>query len=801
MQSQRASSNRMIRLAIRRVLPSLMLGVPLLPLTAAATTASVDTATPSAAYPATPAAKAKVATSVIHTAAAAPRPAAAAGTPQQLTEVVVTAQRRQQLAIKAPLSISALSGDQLQNQQLVNVDDLQALAPAVRDGETNGVNRLFIRGIGLNAFASGAESSTAFYEDGLYIGRPAFQLTDFFDVARVEVLNGPQSILYGRNATAGAVNVISNAPTDQLSGYLDETAGNYNLHQTQGALSGPLVPGGILLGRVAFDLSDRSGYGWDFAQNHPVDNAHQQSVRGTLELKPSDRLDIKLIGLYHHEADNDYYTMAYGPYPGAILPGLSPTPIPASFPPYTGGTLPAGIAVLNSQNAATDLPGNTNQRSLQMATLHVDYDLTDSLQLHSVTGWLNGNRHNGTDSDNTSAGLGNTFYNESSNETSEEAWVTFHDSRWDVVGGADYYHEKVGNYVVVPFAEFGPSVNYIQRGQMPIKSYAAYAQVTYTILPKLRATAGGRYSQEHRTSTGSFASIAFMPSALGLVQVAPTPIDQGKTWADFTPMGRLEYDFTPGTLAYFSYTQGFKSGTFNVGEINPPVDPEKITSYEVGLKSLTLQQRLEVTSAAFYYNYTNLQVNKIIGIATLTTNAASAIVRGIELEVRARPVTGLGLDGSITYLNSRFTNFYSVNPLTPTLTGLPAADFAAPGQNLAGNLLPGAAKCTADLGGDYSVSIPNGGSVTVRGDASYASRIFFSEFNDPVLSQAPVTKINSSLRYDSEDGKWYVSVWGKNLTNRLVWNNKTLGIALWGYPIYGGVDPPRTFGVSGGVKL
>jgi iron complex outermembrane recepter protein len=796
MQPQCAVSNRRLRLAVRRVLSALALGAPLLPVIAAAATVNPAAAATSA----NPGATSDTAS------AAAPATDAASQSDgsRQLTEVVVTAQRRKQLAIKAPLAITALSGTQLQSQQLTDVDDLQALSPGIRDGETNGVNRLFIRGIGLNAFASGAESSTAFYQDGLYIGRPSFQLTDFFDVDRIEVLRGPQSILYGRNATAGAVNVISRAPTDELSGYLDETAGNYNLHQTQGALSGPLTPDHVLLGRIAFDLVNRSGYGWDEAQNHPVNNANEQSVRGTLELKPSDALDIKLIGFWHHEGDNDYYTMAYGPYPGATLAGLSATQIPAAFPPYTGGVIPAGIAVLNSQNAATDLAGNTNHRSLQMITMPIDFRVNDNLALHSVTGWLNGNRHNGTDSENTSAGLGNTFYNERSNEASEEAWATFHTSRWDVVGGADYYHERVGNYVLVPFAQFGPSVNYIQQGQMPIKAYAAYAQATYSILQKLRLTAGGRYSEERRTSTGSFASIAFMPSPvnpLGLVQVAPTPIDQGKTWSDFTPMGRMEYDFTENTLAYFSYTQGFKSGTFNVGQINPPIDPEKITSYELGAKSLTLNGRLELTGAGFYYNYTNLQVNKIIGIATVTTNAAAAKVKGVEMQVRARPVAGLGLDGSLTYLNTEFTSFYSINSLTPALTGLPAADFAAPGQNLSGNMLPGAPKLTADAGFDYTADVPTGGSVTGQADASYASRIFFSEFNDPVLSQSPVTKINASLRYDSADGKWYVGAWGKNLTNRLVWNNKALGIQLWGYPIYGSVDPPRTFGVTAGVKF
>src|SRR3984893_4197284 len=140
----------------------------------------------------------------------------------QLDEIIVTAQKRQQRAIDTPLSVTALDANSLADHQVVGLEDLQFVSPGVRDGQQQGINRLFIRGIGLTSFASGADPSSGFYVDGVYIARPAAQLGSFYDVERIEVLRGPQGALYARNATAGAVNLVTNAPTADFSGYIDE---------------------------------------------------------------------------------------------------------------------------------------------------------------------------------------------------------------------------------------------------------------------------------------------------------------------------------------------------------------------------------------------------------------------------------------------------------------------------------------------------------------------------------------------------------------------------------------------------
>jgi iron complex outermembrane receptor protein len=696
----------------------------------------------------------------------------------QLDEIIVTAQKREQRAIDTPLSVTALDANSLSEHQVSSLVDLQFVSPGVRDGEQQGINRLFIRGIGLTSFASGADPSSGFYVDGVYIGRPTEQLSSMYDIDRVEVLRGPQGTLYGRNATGGAVNVITNSPTTEVSGYLNETAGNYDLHETQGAISGPINSSGTVLGRLAFDLENHGGYGVDEAQHHPVNNANKQNVRGTLEFKPSDSVDLKLIAEFTHEADNDYYTMSFGAYPGNVLAGTQGPANPAN------GNVPAGIAVSNSQNAATALPGITNQRTGEALTANLAVELSDTTRFTSITGFRHFQRYNGTDSDDTSAGLGNTLYNEWNHQWSQEFQLAYHDSRWDTVGGLYFYDEEIKNRVYVPFPQFtgvfGPGeAVYVQSGSMPIYAFAAYAQSTYAVEPDFRVTLGGRFSAEERHSVGFFTGI---PPAI-------QPIDQEKTWRSFTPKVGVEYDVAKDTLVYASATNGFKSGTFDVGQINPAIDPEKIWAYEAGLKSEFLDRRIEFTGALFYYDYKDLQVSKVIGIATLTVNAAAAKNKGVELATRAKVTNQFTIDANLTYLKATFTDFTSTNPVTSV------------DQDLAGNMLPGAPKVAAGLGAAYDFPLSGGATVTARADAEYTSRIYFSEFNDLAISQAGVTKLNASLRYLSENGKWTATAWGKNVTNRFTASNILVTIALWGYPLYGSVDPPATYGVTLGYKF
>ena len=701
-------------------------------------------------------------------------------------DIVVTAQRREQLALKTPLSLTALDQTLIESKQVKGLNDLQFVAPGVRSGHQGGSNRLFIRGIGLSSHAAGADSSVAFYVDGVYIGRPTQQLSSFFDIRRVEILRGPQGALYGRNATGGAVNLISNDPEREIGGYINVTVGNYALHLAEGAISAPLSENGDLRVRAAFNILDRNGYGYDISNKTDVNDASAQSGRLTLQYNPHSDIDVKLIGEYTHENDNNYATTNFGPYQFTDL----------SLCPATDGvecSLPGvidfgGIEVRNSQDSATNLDllgGKRNRREGYALTLNARFALNDQLSLNSISGWRKYNRYNAVNGDGSSAGIGNVDYNERNETISQELVLNYDSGPLQVTLGGSYYHELLKNRVVAPFIQLdflipilGFDPLYSEVGELDIDALAVYLQATYSITPALRVTAAGRYSTEKRKSTGVF-TINF---------VAPdTIIDDSRRWSAFTPKVGVEYDVTPHTLVYASYTKGFKSGSFNVGQTNPAINPEKIAAYEAGIKSRLFDNRVDVTAAYFHYKYTDLQVNKIIGIGAVTTNAAAAKTDGFEIAVNARIIPQLTLSGNFTYLDSTFTKFSSINPLFSP---------ARPAEDLAGNMLTGSPKYALVGGAQYVLPLNGEGrEVVFNADASYQSQIYFSEFNDVQIGQKPATKVNASVKFDT--GKdLSVTFWGKNIFDVQTSGYQLLGIALWGLPRYGSIDPPATFGAT-----
>ncbi|MCB2050153.1 MAG: TonB-dependent receptor, partial [Novosphingobium sp.] len=549
----------------------------------------------------------------------------------------------------------------------------------------------------------------------------------------------------------------------------------------------PLTENGDLRARVAFKLLNRNGYGYDYTAQHDVNNARSQSGRATLQYNPDSTVNIKLTGEYTREKDYNYYVTNFGPYQygdtslclftdgtSCVLPGVS------EF---------GGIEIRNSQDAASGLDllgtGHTNQRKGYALTLNANFALSDAITLNSITGWRKFHRYNASNADGSSAGIGNVDYDEHNRQVSQEFVLNYDGGPLQVTAGASYYHEKLDNYVIAPFIQFDnpdtPQLDmpYIQDGTLKINAYAAYLQATYAITPEFRITAAGRYSSEKRTSTGAF--------SFG----ATTPIDTGHKWTAFTPKFGIEYDITDGTLFYASYTKGFKSGTYNVGQINPRINPEKIEAYEAGIKSRLFDNRIDLTAAYFHYDYKDLQVNKIIGIGTQTTNAASATTDGFEVAINARVTPEFTLNGNFTYLDSTFSDFESINPLYPS----------APAEDLKGKMLPGAPKYAFVIGGQYVLPLNSDGmELAFNADASYQSKVFYSEFNDPQIGRKSATKVNASLKLDT--GKnWYVTAWGKNIFDVKTSNNIALGIALWGLPLYGAIDPPATYGATLGVNF
>jgi iron complex outermembrane receptor protein len=695
-----------------------------------------------------------------------------------IVDIVVTAQKREGRLQDIPIAVSAVGSDEIDRRAVLSVSDLPALVPGVSVAQHAGYNRLFIRGIGLTSISNGQDPSVSFQVDGVVIGRPSAQLASFFDIERIEVLRGPQGTLYGRNATGGSVNLITRRPTRDLSGYLDVSYGNYDRLELSGALSGPVSKGGDIRARFAFQRVTRDGYGRNVTLSEDVDNQRSFAMRGTIETDLGANADLAITADYARENDHNYAFHAFGPYRSDVaMPGLA-----------TGGTI-----LINSRDVTTEVP-TRNDRTFWGLSATLGLDVSDAVRIQSITGYRNSRRNNFSDPETTSRPIfapTNTF--EDAEQVSQELQLLYDSDHVKGVVGLFYYDESVAAKLDLAFPFLGgilgfPNADFEENGTVDIKSYAAFTEWTVEPIDRLRLTAGLRYSKEKRDSVGTFTIFNFQPPPNGANVV--TPIDIGRSWDAFTPKFGIDYRPNDNLMVYASATRGFKSGVLLAGSLNPPVNPETIWAYEAGFKSTLADRRVQFNASAFYYDFTDLQVNKIVGNSIITENAASARTKGFEVEFRAQPVTGIALNADLTYLDAKFQDFTTAHPARPELGQL----------NLSGNSLVNAPKWSANAGAEFDLPVGLPGRLSLRGDMTYSSRVYFTEFNELPLSQKSVALFDLSLMYESDNG-FRASIFAKNIGNEKVVSNKFVAAGLTGFAMNGGFKAPRTYGVRIGYSF
>jgi iron complex outermembrane recepter protein len=707
-----------------------------------------------------------------------------------LADIVVTATRSSESLSKVAASVSAVSAADLGVGGVKDVQSLASAIPNLSVGDQFGVNRIFIRGIGLTSIDLGADGGVAFLQDGAQIARPAAQLSGFYDLERVEVLRGPQGTLYGRGATAGAINLITKRPTDHLDGYLRASYGNYNAVAIEGAVGGP-ISGDKLMVRVSGKYDKRDGYGINEFTGKDIDNRDAYAFRGSVLAKPADDLEILISGEYFHEDDSNYAFHYFGPTVkpenllGSILGGKSLFTVAA-----------AAGKTANIRNIWSDQEP-LNQRSGYNFTGTIDWSPGD-WDVKSITSYHKFKRFNRDDLDASDANMfGQNNYIENSKTFSEEVVGTYKSEKLDVLIGANYFHEDLYGEVRVPLTNLAvllklagqvppatpdnafDSLNYLQNGTVTIDALGFYAQGTYALTDKLKLTAGGRFSHEKRVGVGTFDFLASVNT------------DKQKSWNAFTPTVTLNYQANDATLVYASVTRGFKSGVINVGSRNDVINPEYVWSYEVGLKTATADRKLQANLAAFYMDYTDLQVGFVDASSVVTTvNAASARNYGLEAELRAKPVPGLTLELFGTYLNAKYRKF---------TTGDYRQGFKQ--ISVAGNRLSNAPEFSFRAGADYDIPIGSAGKLNARAEVNWQGRVYFTEFNNADATQGGYALINAGLKFTSANDRYFVDVWGRNLGNELVITNNIITAPLFSSVRVGSVAPPRTYGVTVGVNF
>lgn len=635
-----------------------------------------------------------------------------------IEEIVVTAEKREENIQSVPISITAMTGDTLIRTGITNVEDLQFFVPGV--SVTNDSMAIVnIRGIGTSAFGVATDPSTTVHYDGVYISRPTTGYQDMFDVERVEVLRGPQGVLFGRNSAGGTLNIISKMPTRELSGTLGVTVGNYDRRTFSGTIAGPLAD--MVGARLTVVKNDRDGIYKDAVTGRRYQNEDNLSARFTLAIDASDDLQIVL----RVDGSKDRETG----YPA----------VRDSYPPefaLAGATIPG-----NRNEIALDITPRFNVDAGGVSST-ISYD-AGPVDIKSITAYRSSDVRQLLDVDATDLFLRNIVFTEKSNTfTQEVQLLSDNDSalRW-IIGGF-YLNEKGKDEIQI----LEPGRAIVIPETNTTSAYAVFGQATYEFMDRLRLTAGLRYSYEMK-------DFAFRVLFNGAEVDGAQPKASWKAW---TPKVGVDFDITKDVLAYATATRGFKSGGFQLGDGRSFL-PEYIWSYEVGLKSMLLDRRLRANVSAFYYDYTNLQVVEYINGVATTTNAGKATIKGVELELMAKPTQRLSLTSTLAYLDARYDVYFDQQ------------------TSLAGNRLPNAPKWNATIGAEYRAPLGSMGDLLLRTDIAYREAVFFKPNNSLLYAGKNTTLVNGRISWQPKNNKWELAIFGRNLTNERYASYKAVG--------------------------
>lgn len=696
----------------------------------------------------------------------------AAGAPAvALEEIVITARKQEETLQDVPLAVSALVGDALRETQVSNMIDAQTGMPNVNFGTRLSAGAPTIRGVGFTILAAGTSSNVAVHVDGVYVGRPSATAASFFDVDRLEVVRGPQGTLYGRNATGGAVNIITGQPTADPDGYIDVTLGNYDSRRVEGAMGGPLIESEKLMGRVAFVIDQHDGWATNRQLGQPVDELDMSAFRGKLRFVPADQWTIDLGAEVYHQ-DDTMNGMKYIGQPEGVAPLFGVARGGEAYPTNTRDIL------------GEYQPAN----QLDLASVDTTVSWTgDRFGFKSITGYRKTDLYWQTDIDGTNMTIFNLTREEDARQFSQEFQVSYRGDRFNWLAGLYYFDEEdeidaraPGGYAVSTTT----TLDFWQSATVTDEALGVFAEGTYKFNDQWVATVGIRYSDETVEIIGE--KVVRPPLATNARNCSVLDCEQ--TADDISPRFILTYTPNDDMMFYGSVSTGFKAGGFSAGSVQPSYDPEDILSYELGAKTTWLDGRVRANFAAFMYDYTDMHQTKVLPGVTLTENASDATIQGFEAEIVALLTEQFQLNFALGLLDAEFDEFESQNPIYP----------GTPVQDLAGKKLPIAPKYSGMLGATYSWPLAEG-SLKLRGEVAFSDEIWFTAFNEEPAYQDSYSTFNAFLTYQGDNG-FSVGAFARNLSDELIKNSGYISNST-GATGLGTYAPPRTFGVTLGFRF
>ena len=683
-------------------------------------------------------------------------------------EIIVTATRREASMQEVPVAVTAVSTQALRTSGVEQVRSLNLVVPGFNGGRNQNVMQPSIRGVGSNGTSVGDESNVAVYVDGVYQGDPYSTQVDLVEISRVEVLRGPQGTVFGRNATGGLVNVVTPDPEFNLRGRFKLSGARTRENANNFDLTGYITSG--LTDTIAADLAvlyrNQSGYAVNLFKGGTVGEKETILVRSKLLFEPSDAATFVLTVGY---VDTREETAALAqPFKGNTLGAR-----------FAGAIVPDEPWEVSNFTTASGTAGVSDYNRLDIA-LRGRLDL-GGVVLESTSSYMKTRVNQNADSDGTNIVLGETDMRVRPDTfTQELRLISDNAAPLEWTAGL-YYYELQGEQPVTIMNRQDPALPLAMTRMEPevsTKSYAAFVEGTYEVLPRLSVTLGGRFTTETRKFS----------QRINGNQIVK---DAEKKFDKFTYRVAVQYEASSDLNLYATYGTGFKSGVFNTfSPSKVAVDPETIKAFEAGIKSDPLPW-LRANLATFYYSYGNMQVTaRAADNSFVLQNAAKAKIYGGELELSAEPIDGLNLRSAIAYTHSEYDEFLNAQVFIPR----PGGGNTVSSVDASGNQLIRTPEFTLSLGGRYSFDALEG-KAFIGGSVFHSSTVYYDYLN--TFGQDSYELVTGEIGWTSPDDDLTFRIFAKNLTNAAVAQQISPG-PLGAYIIY---ERPREVGASVEIKF
>ncbi|MGU0761766.1 TonB-dependent receptor [Pseudomonas aeruginosa] len=726
-----------------------------------------------------------------------------------LGKVTVTARRREEDSQKVPTPITVLGGETLEAQRISRVQDLQQVLPSVNVAYIHArQSSVAVRGIGNNPASDGLEGSAGIYLDNVYLGRPGMAVFDLLDIEQLELLRGPQGTLFGKNTTAGVLNISTRAPTFTAERTVEVSGGQDGYFQGRGTVSGPL--GETLAGRLSAYRTRDDGYIKNIHDDNYLNGGERQGARGQLLFEPNEDFSLRWIADYNEEDSSNGSMVVYGAaerfWRRAALVGASPLRDPQR----------KKVNINGRQHVSVHQGGSS---------LEANWNLAGGYRLTSISAYRYWHFTPANDEQLNVSAINDTGVEVHDRQFSQEIRLASPTGgAFDYVVGAYAFRQNLGNKTFTSYGSLadlyllGANLGALNdtyskaNGKIETDSFALFAQGTWHLSERLDFTAGLRGTYEEKNAKVE----RFAPLGGAAVGGVGAAVRNGQLGAydsgdlsqyNFAPSAllSLSYQFSDDLLGYASLSHGEKSGGVNLAVGSAPsagadsllVGPERANDAELGLKSTLFDRRLLLNANLFWtgihgYQATTLyQAPGSTQLVQVLANAGSVRSRGLEFEATALPLRGLTLNFNGSYNDVTYLSFKDA-PCPAEVSTRPGAPSSC---DLSGQRVVGASKWIANLNGEYQWRLDDRFQPYVS--ASYAYR----SAAEGTLDNSDLSKIDgyalvnlaAGLRSDLGDGQLDTSVWLKNAFDKDYYLSAFASI---NGSYTASVGQPRTLGVS-----